>query len=827
MLILSSFRTAVRHLRKAPGFSLLAIGMLAVGIGATTSIFSIVEAVLLRPLPFADPGRLVVVGERILGDGDGLGGPSVTSPEIATYLRDTHAYSSLGAYRTTNYELAGSGEPAFISGTRLSGDMFTVLGVQPLLGQVFNRQQEEQHAQLAVLSYSTWMSRFHGDKAVLGHKILLDRQPYEITAVMPRGFEFPVVPGEPNRSELWVPLSLRADELNEVAKGSWNYHMVGRLKPGMTIQQAQDDTSRVTREVEAGFPAFMNSIHIRASVTDLHDDTVGSARPLLRTLLLAVVVVLLIVCANLAGLLLVRAIRRRREVAVRLALGADSATVIGQTLAESLVLSVTGGLLGLCLATGLLSGGVKLLPDSLPRLSEVGLNWPVVGCALVLCILTGILCGLAPAFAAIRTSVNETLKEGGRTGSAGGGHARLRSTLVIGEIAVALVLLAASGLLLRSFQKMREVNLGFEPDHVLTAGFTLPARQYKTQVQINAFQRELLDRLRQLPGVTNASVASMLPADDMQANNSFQAEGYVNPAGTMNLVWPTEVKGDYLRAMHIHLLRGRLLNEADKADSQLVILVNRKLAEHYWPGQDPIGRRIHWGLPESKLPWLTVVGEVEDVKQYGADKDTSYQLYQPIEQHAASFAPLFAPEMFTDESGFIVLRSAMPPEQLTNALYSTVRSLDPQLALFQVQPMEKTVSEGEAARRFNVGVISSFAGIAVILAVLGIYSVIAFSVALRSQEMAIRMALGSQRQGIVKLVVGSGAKLAAVGCALGLAGAFAASSLLRSLLFGVSAYDPLVLAGSAAAVLLLALIASALPAMRAAAIEPVEILRSE
>jgi putative ABC transport system permease protein len=543
---------------------------------------------------------------------------------------------------------------------------------------------------------------------------------------------------------------------------------------------------------------------------------------------MAVAVVLLIACFNLAGLMLVRAIRRQREVAVRQALGASAAALLRQAMLESLLLSLSGGLLGLTLAALALRVGRSLLPQSLPRINEIALNWNVVGFALLLAVSTGLLCGLAPAFAALRTNVNATLKEGGRSGTAGGGHARLRSTLVVTEIAIALVLLTASGLLLRSFEKMRSVDLGFRPEHVTTAGYSLPQKQYAKQPAVNAFNDELLRRLRQLPGVTNVGLTSFLPASGNNNNQTFVVEGYAPPKGAnMNLATVAQVTGDYFPSMGIPLLRGRYFTDADKAGAQLVMIVNQKLAQHYWPNQDPIGKRLRIGTAEMKTPWLTIVGEVADVKLSSPDEPTKEEYYGPVDQAEEEIGSLGSPDDLNGNGGYIVLRSALPPEQMENALRATVASIDPQLPLTQVQTMEQAVSESEAPRRFNTVLISSFAFAAVLLAVLGIYSVIAFSVASRVQEMAIRMALGSQRSEIIRLILVSGAKLAAFGCVLGLAGAAANSTLLSSLLFGVSPFDPLVLAFAAVGVLLLALSASMLPAFRAASINPMQALRGE
>jgi putative ABC transport system permease protein len=824
-----NLRIAVRHLRKSPGFTATAVLMLALGIGATTAIFSIVEGVLLRPLPFPHPEQLVALADVLQGaDVGGNGEAGVTAPDILAYTRSTNSFASLGGYRQTGYELSGIGEPTQVNATRLSGGVFPALQVAPLLGRFFTQQEDDQKEQVAVVSYSLWQNRLQGNPHVLGTKILLDRKPYLVIGVMPRNFEFPLVPGQLNNSQLWVPMSFTQQESTGAAAANWSYSMVGRLKPGISSAQAEADAERVAQETMRGYPAFMSSLHIRAVVRSLHEETVEQARQLVRTLFLAIMVVLLIACANLAGLMLVRAIRRRREIAVRLALGAPAGVLLRQALLESLVLSVAGGVLGLVLAAIALRVGVSWLPENLPRINEIGLDWQVMVFAIVLAVFTGMICGLAPAFAALRTSVNDALKEGGRTGTAGRGHARLRSALVIGEIAIALVLLVASGLLLRSFEKMRAVDLGFRPDHILAASYSLPRQQYATQPAVTGFNDELMRRLQQLPGVKSAGLTSFLPASGNNSNSTFVAEGYVPPQGAnMNLATPATIQGDYFQAMGIRLLAGRFFTPADSADSQLVGIVNRKLAEHYWPGADPIGKRLRVGTPEMQTPWVTIVGEVADVKEDSPDAPDKEQYYQPAVQIAKSIGSLATPDSLFNQGNFITLRTAMPPEQMANVLRATVRSIDPQLPLDQVQSMEHAVSDTEAPRRFNTALISAFAMAAVLLAALGIYSVIAFSAALRTQEMAVRLALGSQRSGILRLVFSSAAKLAIAGCVIGLMGAAAASHLMNSFLFGVSPFDPLVLTLAGLFVLMLALAASLLPAHRAASINPMKALRAD
>ncbi len=825
--IFQDVRYGLRQLRKSPGFALTAVLTLAFGIGATTAIFSIVEGVLLRPLPFPRQAELVTLGDVLrgvdYGDGDA---PGVTAPGVRTYMRDTRAFSSLGGYQSSTYELSGLGDAAQINAARLTASMFSVLGVSPLMGRTFTTQEDEGGQQVALVSYQTWRSRFDGDN-ILGRKILLDRKPYEIIGVMPREFEFPLVPGQLNRSELWVPMSFTQTELIQ-GVGNWGYYMVGRLKPGVTPAQAQQDAVASAEEIMRNFPPALRSRHIQPAVQPLDEITVAQARPLIHTLSLAVIVVLFIACANLAGLLLVRVIRRRREISVRLALGASEAAILRQSLVEALLLSISGGVLGLALASVALHVGIGMLPETLPRVSSIGLDWKVAVFSLGLAVVTGLLCGLVPAVAAARTEVNESLKEGGRTGSAGGGHARLRSALVVAELAVALVMLAASGLLLRSFEKMRSVGLGFHVDHTLTATYSLPRQQYSNQAAVDAFNLTLRTKLEQLPGVQAVGATSLLPATGADTRGTFTPEGYVPPKGAgLNLAWIPEVMGDYFEAQGIKIIRGRDFTAADREDAPLVVIVNRTLAEHYWPGQDPIGKRLHRGAAEAALPWLTVVGEIGEVKQLAADLPTVEQIYIPASQMKADSGSFATPSMLTGNGGSIVLRSQLPPEQMADSLRAVVRSIDPQLPLTNVESMDRVVSEGQAPRRFNTALISLFAGAAVLLALLGIYSVIAFTTALRTQEMAIRLALGSQRSSVMRLILASGAKLGLAGCAIGAVAAVFATRLLRSLLFQVDALDPVVLVVATVSIFLLALAASVVPAHRAASVDPMEALRAE
>ena len=823
-MFFQGLRYALRSIRKSPGPALVVVAMLALGIGATTAIFSIVEGVLLRPLPFAEPERLVKIGDMLEGTGIGMATPGVPAPEIARYTREMQTLNGTGGYQWQSLELSGVGEPAKITAYRLSAGMFPLLGVSPMIGRSFTQQEDDERAQVAVLSYGSWRTRFRGDPNVVGTKILLDRAPYVIVGVMPQTFEFPINAGEGNRSELWVPISFTQDDLTHGA-WRWNFRMLGRLKPGVTPMQAQQDAQRVAVGIMKDFPAGMGHPQIRSVVARLDEDTVAHVKPMLRALFLAVVVVLLIACANLAGVLLVRVIRRRRETAVRLALGASRGVVVTQSLMETLILSAAGGVLGLDLAWVGLRLGKSLLPESLPRTSEIGLDWRVGGFAMLLALITGVLCGLAPALAASRVQMNDGLREGGRTGTSGTGHARLRSVLVVMELSVALVLLTSAGLLLRSFANLRSVDLGIRTDHVLTAGYDLPAQQYSKQSAVDVFNSELLNRLRALPGVEAVGTTTELPAVGSRNFQMYVPEG-VNEG---KMAWPSLVIGDYFEAAGIRLLGGRFFTNADRADSPLVVIVNRKLAEQVWPGQDPIGKRVHLGAPESPLPWMRVIGEIADVKQGAADEETLPQLYQPALQIRAS-AGSFGdsdPDAVGVSGGRIVMRGKLEPNEMVSSLRNTVHSIDPMLPLTNVESMQDAVEGGQASQRFDTALISLFACIAVLLAVIGCYSVIAAAVALRTQEMAIRLALGARRSSVAELVLAWSVRLGLAGCGLGVIVSLCTTRLLQSLLFRVDPLDAVSVAGAGVLLLAMVIAAAALPALRAARLDPLRALHVE
>jgi len=570
----------------------------------------------------------------------------------------------------------------------------------------------------------------------------------------------------------------------------------------------------------------MSSIRIRSEVTPLREYVVGQVRPALRGLFAAVAVVLLIGCVNVAVLMLVRAIRRRRESAVRLALGARASTIIRESLFEGLVLSLFGAVFGIGIAALALRLSISFLSASLPRVDSVAIDARVALFAFALALLTGILSSLAPAFAAVQANITDALRDSTRAGSTGRQHAWLRSSLIAAEIAIALVLLTTCGAFLRSYQKMLAVDPGFRADHVLIAGFQLPINQYRTYKAADNFNRELMNRLSSEPGFAAVGISSMVPGSGNYGRGAYTIEG--QPVEGWKLQWAVfaTISGDYFKSLGIPLIAGRTFTPADRANAPLVVIVNRSMAQHYWPGQSAIGKRMHVGNPHKGLPWATIVGVVADTKVAAPDSPNEEQWYIPIEQPQILFGADPAANLVNPAGGFITLRSTLPPEQMVQTLRETFASIDPLLPLQQVQSMTQVVSDVEAPRRFNTDLITVFALGALVLAITGIYAVVAFSISIRAQEIAIRMALGARRGSIARLVLLSGAKLALIGCAFGLIGSCATSRLIGTFLFQVSPIDPLIYAVSALIMIAVALLASALPATRAASSDPVKALRA-
>ena len=806
-------RFATRQLRKSPGFTTIIIVTLGLGIGGTTAMFSLIEGILLRPLPFPNADRLVLLGDHI---GGGSHTP-VTAREIGVYSQATTAFSSMGGFTGANYELSGSISPVEVNAARVTAGVFPTLGVNPILGRVFTEQEEESHQPVALISYALWVERYHQDRSVVGTPVQLDRKLYTILGVMPRSFTFPLETGRLDQTDLWVPMSLTAEELSDGQAGYWGYNIVARMKNGATVLQAAQDANRVAQQIMRTLPPAQSAIRIRGDATPLLEYDVAEVRPVLRALFLAVSIVLLIACVNAASLMLVRAIRRRPEYAIRLALGARPGTIIRESVMEGLLLGSAGGLLGLGLAAVAIRAALSLIPDSMPRVDSISIDAAVAAFAIALALATGAVCSLVPAIAALRTNVTESLKESARTAT-GASHAWARSALLIAEVSVALILVTACGASLRSLRKMQAVDPGFRADHVLAAGYQLPAQQYGTEQSAEAFSRSVLERLSSEPGLVKVGISSALPSSGMYGGSGYTVEGESEATWKLQFAMFSVTYGEYFRAMGIPLREGRYFNGEDRANSLPVVIVNESMARHRWPGQSAIGKHLHAGGPKNPLPWATVVGVVGNTKLGSRDEPDSDQWYVPAEQPATL--------NYTLDSGYIVLRSGVAPEQMTNTLRKAVAEVDPQLALQPIETMTDVMSASEAPRRFNTDLITAFAIAALVLAVTGIYAVIAFSVSLRRHEISVRMALGSQRSGIARLVLLSAAKLAFAGCILGVLGSLAVSRLVSSFLFEVSATDPFIYMASVALMMFVAILASSLPALRAASADPMDALRS-
>ena len=818
----NDLRYSLRRLAKARWYSLTVILMLAFGVGACTTMFSLIEGILLRPLPFQNPDRLVQLGEHV-GNNPGIG---ATARDIGAYAAGADAFASIGGFTGKAFELAGGPVPEMIPAARLTASVFPTLGVQPIVGRVFTQQEDDARAQVAVISYALWTDRFHRDPRVTGASIQLNRKTYTIIGVMPSEFEFPLQAGRLDQAQLWIPMSLTPQELSDEEAGDWAYQIVARLKPGVNISQAAQDADRVARQIMRNFPANMSNIHIRGDVRLLSEVLTGDVRPLLRVLFAAVLVVLLIACANVTILMLVRAIRSHRDHALRLALGARSATVLREAIVEGSLLSLAGGFLGLAFAAGALRVALRLWPDFMPRVDSISVDAVVALFAFGVAFLTGVACSLAPAFVALRTNPMLALKQSGGTGAAAFGHARIRSALAIAEIAIALLLLTVTGAFLRSYRNMLAVDPGFRPEHVLVAGYQLPATQYPTDAAIDAFNKAAIDRLSTMPGVLSAGIGSTLPSSGNSGLSAYTLDGERLEGWKLRFAAFDAIYGDYFESLGIPLLAGRTFTVNDRPDSPLVVIVSQSMAQHSWPGQNPIGKRMHVGNPKKGLPWATVVGVVGNTRIGARDEKGNDQWYVPAQQPAILNGLQSAQPRTVPAGGFIVLRAALPPQQMIETLHQTIGQIDPLLALDQVQPMNDVLSRTEAPRRFMTELIAGFGFAAMALAFTGIYAVMSFAVSLRRLEIAIRMAVGAQRDSIALLVLRSGARLALVGCGIGIIGSLAASRFVQSFLFGITATNPWVYLVGVVLMMLVAALASVLPAARAAAADPIRALRS-
>ncbi|HST53141.1 MAG TPA: ABC transporter permease [Pyrinomonadaceae bacterium] len=798
-------RYGVRVLLRSPGFTAVAILVTALAIGANTAIFSVINAVLLRPLPYSNPERMVMVwGTQAKR---GVTRAPFSYLDFADYHEQSNSFDGLAAYTDASASLAGRDAPEQITGEVTSADFFKALGVQPALGRAFVLDDERSGvAGVVIISHATWQHRFGGDQNIIGRQVTLDGKSRTVVGVLPADFQFPFSTEPP---EYFLPLNPN-DDLDK-ARGAHYLTVVGRLKPGVTPQQASAEMKGIAARLEQQYPDDDASRGI--NIVGAQDDMVGTLRPTLLILLGAVGFVLLIACANVANLLLARSSRRVREIALRVALGASRGRIVRQLLTESLVLSFAGGVLGLLVAFWGINLISSFVPADIPRFSESRLDPTVLAFTLGASVLTGLVFGLAPALSASKLDLNEALKEGGRSTSEGRARNRVRSLLIISEVALSLVLLVGAGLLVKSFVKLRNTNPGFNPENVLTASISLPLAQYSEDAKITQFYQQTIDRVSQLPGVESVGAITPLPLSDNGMSITFYLKDGPPPLPGESPVSAARVTSpDYFRTMGVPVVEGRAFSDADRADTQKVVIINQTLARKFFPGTDPLGRQLHLGLNDLDS---VIVGVVGDVRHQTLDKEPGPEFYVPFTQVA-----------FGDMS-LVVRTRTDDPATLSAPLRGAVQSVDKDIPLFKLQTMQSLVGHSVARQRFSMTLIAGFAGLALALAMAGIFSVMSFLVAQRTHEIGIRMALGAQQRDILRMVVFHAMGRALVGVAGGLLAAFALTREMASLLYQVSATDPFVFGGIAVLLALVALVACLVPARRATKVDPMIALRYE
>ncbi len=799
-----------RMLWKSPGFTLVALLTVALGIGANTALFSVVNAVLLRPLPFAQPAALVNLwGTDPQADSTR---DSVSYLTFADWREQNHVFTSVAAYSNTFATLTGHDAPEALDGLLAAPELFQTLAVQPVAGRAYTAQDAQTGDAPVVISYELWQRRFGGRADIAGQPITLDGLPRTILGVLPARFTFPLDASSPK--DFWRPLD--PNELMNTKRGASYLNVIARLKPGVTMQQAQAEMDTIAGRLAAQYPE-QNAGH-GVQLISTYEETVGGVRPALLVLLGAVGFVLLIACANVANLLLARATRRQREFAVRTALGASRWRVVRQLLTESLLLSCMGGVIGLLLALWGVDALAGVLPEDVPRVREIALDGRVLVFTLVVAVVTGLVFGLAPAFAAARLDVNEALKESGRGAGGGWRRNRLRSFLVVAEIGLSLVLLVGAGLLLKSFVRLRAINPGFDADGVLTLSVALPEATYATPAAQANFFQQLLARMAAAPGVEASAGVFPLPFSGDNARANFEIAGQpAASAGETPNALSYIITPDYLRALRIPVRNGRAFTERDTATAPRVVLINETFARRFFAGADPIGRRLTVAsfADLTKPATCEIVGIVGDVKHNGLDDESEAECYLPYQQATISFLSL-------------VVRSKQGnPTALVAGAREAVAQLDKDLPITDIKPMNEWLAASIAPRRFNLLLLGAFGLLAFCLATVGIYGVMSYVVAQRTHELGIRLALGAQPRDVLRLVVGQGLLLSFLGVAAGLLGALALTRVLASLLFGVTATDPLVFAGTALLLMLVALVACYIPARRATKVDPLIALRHE
>ncbi len=797
---------AFRMLRKNPGFTAVAITALALGIGANSAIFSVVNTVLLRPLPYKDADRLVMVWE----DASRHGYPRDT-PAPANYfdwLNQNQVFEGMAAIADGSFNLTGAGDPERLEGRRVSASFFLLLGVQPQLGRMFVPEEDQAGAnRVVILSHRLWQRRFGSDQSIIGKTINLNGLAGTVVGVMPPQFQFPS-----SDDELWVPIAFTQDEA--AARQRHYLQVLARLKPGVDLPQAQAEMNTIAARLQQQYPAANTGLG--AVVVPLHEQVVGDIKPALLILLGAVCLVLLIACANVANLLLARAAVRQKEVALRVALGASRGRLIRQFLTESVLLGVMGGIVGLLLSIV----GIRLLtafiPPNIPQIKDISIDARVLGFTVLVSLLTGLIFGLAPAIQSSMFNPNEMLKEGGRDSSAGSRGNRMRGLLIIGEVAVSLILLIGAGLLINSFLRLRNVDPGFRTDNLLTMRIVLPDLKYREQAQRSAFYSDLTRRLEVLPGVKSAAVTTNLPLYRQGNSVGIYIEGRPQPAPGQEMIIATRIiSPKYFETMSIPLLSGRQLSDQDTATSPNVVVISETMARRYWPGEDPVGKRLSPGRVESPDDWVQIVGVVKDVRQFDLIAAPKPQMYLSYQQ-----AGFFAPRD-------LVVKTDVDPLSLAAAVRQTVWEVDKDQPVSNVRTMDDIAAESIARQRFSMLLLAIFAGVALLLAAVGIYGVMSYSVAQRRNEFGIRMALGAQKLDVLKLTVGQGLKLVLTGVALGLVGSFVLTRLMSTLLFGIGATDPTTFVSISVILIAVALLASYFPARRATKVDPIVALRYE
>ncbi|MFL6255011.1 MAG: ABC transporter permease [Pyrinomonadaceae bacterium] len=806
--LLQDVRYAGRTLLKSPGFALVAVAALALGIGANTAIFSVVKAVLLSPLPYPEPEQLVWVRE--INPGADIPDEPASMPNYNDWRTQAGSFEGVAAFGYAGGTITeGDREPERVAGLSTSANFFQVVGVAPALGRGFLPEEEQTgHNRVVVISHGLWQRRFGSDPNVVGRQITITGNVHTIVGVAPAGFRTPV-PG-PKPPDLWFPIAFRFDES---LRRSDFLNVVGRLKAGATVEQARAELESVAARLAQEHPGTNAGWTVK--VEPLHERVVGNVRQALWVLMGVVGFLLLIACANVANLLLARAAVRQKEIAVRSALGARRGRLVRQFLTESVLLALAGGALGVVLAAWGVELLVALSPGNIPRLEEVGLDARVLAFTFGVSALTGIVFGLLPALSASKTDLSVSLKEGGSRGStAGAGARRLRSALVVSEIAITVVLLTGAGLMIRSFMAVQSVDPGFRPERIVTFDFALPMTKYKEEAQRAAFYEQLTTRVASLPGVERAAVVDALPLSGGGSVLGFVVEG--RPPLPPEQVQDADffsVTPDYFDVMGIPLVRGERLSERHRADVPDVTVINEAMARRYFPGEDPIGKRLNLGDP-ANTPWMTVIGIVRDARTGGLDKEPYPQMYVPAAQSPS-------------RAGTFVARTSGEPTSIAPALRRELAAIDRDLPLYNMSTMERVLSDSISRRRFQMILIAAFAGVGLLLAAVGIYGVISYSVAQRRHEIGVRMALGARAANILRLVVGQGLGLTLAGVGLGLAGAFVLTRVLASLLYGVSATDPLTFACVSLALLGVALLACLVPARRATKVDPMIALRYE